>query len=386
MLNAFLVPPLLDTAQRSASVAHVMLATEGKPVAQQPDQPKENHTHIKASGNKEPAHGERNTSWWQKRVWHEPTALSVLGQLIHEAAHPTLAHGECGTMHWPVDCERGYDVSEVERSAAVRHDWSERDRGHQEAKARCSAGSYAAVESDGRWCYDTQNAHAITVANHTFVVPTNYLSAASCVGSAAAAAHGRRRLYLGKQPFARLAVGLTSASLLHRNSSSKPSSFVEFGAGIGQLGRAITDMNRRVEYRGYDGGGNVEEVTSKYVKWINLTQPFDVKRGDWVVALNVGERVPNRFEKDFIRNLHANNCRGIIMSWGSFEQGGHGNAVDGHGQVNLHSEAYVTKVFEALGYDLSKHLTHELSNTEKHGRLAKGIHVYERRHPRARDC
>ena len=37
---------------------------------------------------------------------------------------------------------------------------------------------------------------------------------------------------------------------------------------------------------------------------------------DWVLSLEVGEHVPSRYEDMYLRNLHAHNCKGIILSWG----------------------------------------------------------------------
>ena len=44
-----------------------------------------------------------------------------------------------------------------------------------------------------------------------------------------------------------------------------------------------------------------------------------------MLSLEVGEHVPSQHEAVLIRNLHALNCRGIILSWASLWQSGHGH-------------------------------------------------------------
>jgi hypothetical protein len=65
---------------------------------------------------------------------------------------------------------------------------------------------------------------------------------------------------------------------------------------------------------GFDGAGNVEEVTGGFVRFADLSLPLQMPRADWVVALEVGEHIPSAFEPTFVRNLHAHNCRGACRA------------------------------------------------------------------------
>ena len=46
-----------------------------------------------------------------------------------------------------------------------------------------------------------------------------------------------------------------------------------------------------------------------------------------------------------MRNLHAHNCRGIVLSWGRYTPGARG-----HGDANYHSRQYLIELLAQLGY------------------------------------
>ena len=124
-------------------------------------------------------------------------------------------------------------------------------------------------------------------------------------------------------------------------------SLADFGAGVGQMCSALHARDRRIRCSPYDGAGNVEAATGGLVKWVDLTAPLSLGRSDWVVSFEVGEHVPNELEPMFVRNLHAHNCRGIVISWG-WKQPGR----VGHDDVNYHPKAHLVELFGRLGYRL----------------------------------
>ena len=125
-------------------------------------------------------------------------------------------------------------------------------------------------------------------------------------------------------------------------------SVLDFGAGVGQYGHSLLAMEPRHRYSGYDGAGNVEGVTARFVSWADLTSPtLSLHKADWVLSLAVGEHVPNPLEKDFVRNLDAHNCCGILLCWGYLREWGRGH-------VNNHGNLYMQTLFEELGYTLDE--------------------------------
>lgn len=148
----------------------------------------------------------------------------------------------------------------------------------------------------------------------------------------------------------------------------KPS-VTDFGAGIGIYGKALHAQVPNLRYFGYDGAGNVEEITAGNVSFADLSIPLSLPRTEWVLSLEMGEHVPHRFEHMVVRNLHAHNCRGLLLSWGRADQ-------PGHGHVNGHSHTYVRTLFEQLGYQhnelLRQKLRYNMTVLDKANRTHKG--------------
>ena len=125
-------------------------------------------------------------------------------------------------------------------------------------------------------------------------------------------------------------------------------SISEFGAGVGHYGAELEPkFPANVEYRRYDGAGNVEEYTGGYVTFADLTTPLDLPVTEWIVCFEVGEHIPNYYEGMVIRNLHRHNTKGIILSWAILGQGGLHH-------VNNHSPEYMETLFAELGYTRDK--------------------------------
>ena len=62
----------------------------------------------------------------------------------------------------------------------------------------------------------------------------------------------------------------------------------------------------------------------------------------------MGEHIPQRHALSFVRNLHAHNCRGMVISWACY---------GGHGHVNKLQNFAVIGTIEPLGYVLDGPLT-----------------------------
>ena len=126
----------------------------------------------------------------------------------------------------------------------------------------------------------------------------------------------------------------------------------------------------------------MEQWTHGYVHWLDLTLPVSLPKADWVMSLEVGEHIPNRFEALFLRNLHAHNCRGIILCWAELVR-------FGKNHINNHDEAYIANRVTQLGYRLRHDLNHiivagDTGNEFKGWRLSKWIRrtrVFERLEP-----
>ena len=125
----------------------------------------------------------------------------------------------------------------------------------------------------------------------------------------------------------------------------KLTSINEFGAGIGQYG---THLRRKyVEgfvYRGYDYAGDVERYSESFISYFDLGIPLNLPVADWLISFETGHLLAPHKEGMMIRNLHAHNCKGIILTWGTDGQ------TDLLRSTNLHDENYLIDIFLRLGY------------------------------------
>lgn len=148
--------------------------------------------------------------------------------------------------------------------------------------------------------------------------------------------------------------------------STPACSIADFGAGVGQYGRALKARMPDLKYIGYDAGGNVEEFTDGFVTFADLTVRQDLPKVDWVWTSEVGEHIPHELEKEFIGNIHATNCKGIVLSWAKLGQ-------NGRLHVNTHSSEYLDALFVQLGYRINEEIG-QMLRTRGHW----SYHVYER--------
>ena len=135
-------------------------------------------------------------------------------------------------------------------------------------------------------------------------------------------------------------------------------SILDFGAGVGQYGHTLLSLDPRTRYAGFDGAGDVEQYTRGFVRWFDLTMPLSLPRASWVLALEVGEHIPREHEGMVLRNIHAHNCRGAILSWAALRQGG------AH-HVNKHQNSYVVRQMQQLGYYLDEGHTARMRGSER---------------------
>ena len=146
-------------------------------------------------------------------------------------------------------------------------------------------------------------------------------------------------------------------------------SVLDLGAGVGQFGHTLLSLHPTARYRGMDGSGNIDALTNGFVKYADLAQPLEAPRADWVVSLEVAEHLPNQREGFYVRNLHAMNCLGLLLSWGMLGQGGLSH-------INNHPPEYLVETFESLGYTYDLPTAQQLYNaSSKH---YKQIHLFRR--------
>ena len=213
------------------------------------------------------------------------------------------------------ECPRPFLTATVEASARSRANPAQLAAARTAAESACrnlSNGHFGALPTGG-WCLEHRR---VQTTNGTGIV-------------------GHRK---GSS-------GLVEALdwLLKEAGDSSPQSVIEFGAGVGQDATLLLERDPRHRWQGYDGAGNVESVTGGFVCYADMSMPLALRRADWAMAIEAGEHVPREHEGMFVRNLHAHNCVGVVLTWAKLDQGGHGH-------VNTHDPPYVRSIFHDLGY------------------------------------
>jgi len=116
---------------------------------------------------------------------------------------------------------------------------------------------------------------------------------------------------------------------------------VDLGCGHGQYVEVLNKNNIRAI--GFDGNPYTS-MFSKFCSQKDLTENINLEeKPDWIVCLEVGEHIPEKYENILINNIHKNNKKGVILSWAVEGQGG-----DGH--VNCKNNEYIKQIFINLGY------------------------------------
>jgi len=151
-------------------------------------------------------------------------------------------------------------------------------------------------------------------------------------------------------------------------------SLSDFGAGMGGYGIPLVRTFPDLVYLGYDGAGDIEVITQSFINYFDLTIPLNLPITDWVLSLEVGEHIPVEYEGMMVRNLHAHNCKGIILSWARLKQGGVNH-------INTHSKEYLRGVFENLDYRYDEEATEGFQSEIQRGFLFHNIMVLRRVNP-----
>ncbi len=148
---------------------------------------------------------------------------------------------------------------------------------------------------------------------------------------------------------------------------------LDLGAGVGQYGRELIDLNSSwsKQYYAVDGALNVEEFTNGFVKSVNLGIEQNLPVADWILSLEVGEHIIHNMEDYYIHNLHMSNRKGIILSWGVLKQ-------NGFHHINNHSPTYVINRFTNLGYTFDKETTTALRSHSHYPWFRRSIYIFKR--------
>lgn len=143
-----------------------------------------------------------------------------------------------------------------------------------------------------------------------------------------------------------------ASSILKLMMGSGLTSVKDFGCGSG----AYVDYwnDRGMWAVGYDGNPNTPYF-SPHCYVAELSCPMSVEPAECVVSLEVGEHIPEQFERNFIENLVLHAEKLLIVSW--FPRKG-----EGIGHVNERSNEYVKEKICAANFEFMPEETEKLRN------------------------
>ena len=126
-------------------------------------------------------------------------------------------------------------------------------------------------------------------------------------------------------------------------------SIVDIGCGNG----AYTEYLKRHLFTcdGFDGS----PLTPEPCEIMDFSNPVNIGKYDIVLCLEVGEHIPQQFERVFIKNICNTAKEWIILSWAVEGQGGTGH-------VNCRNNDYVVEQMWRQRFEISRDLTDILRN------------------------
>lgn len=223
--------------------------------------------------------------------------------LIKNATHLRLAQSQRAGCGFQTDCPRTYTLASVIESAArrrdvdpvseaalrMRHDAARRDC---ERQASGVVGALMGMTS-GAWCLAFAKPVNATGWGSRRTATGQFLVRAAREkprvielpnGMTYALPHGHVEADSGfvEALYARLAA-----------EKSPTPSLSDFGAGVGQYGRALLARDPSFPWRGFDAAGDVVAFTDGFVDFIDLTLPsLSLPVTDWVMSLEVRPAPP----------------------------------------------------------------------------------------------
>lgn len=177
----------------------------------------------------------------------------------------------CGLL---IDCQRQYTLESINSSAAL---WNPNNashamqlkKRHQDALQVCSGRGRL---KSGAWCLghssEVHGVQRIELSHQmTYTMPARHVQADAVIVDVL------RKLLV--KP---------NGDLLSMN---------DFGAGVGQYGRALLSLEPQLRWQGFDGSGDCEAYTAGFVRFVDLTlETLSLERAHWVLSLEVGEVKP----------------------------------------------------------------------------------------------
>lgn len=107
--------------------------------------------------------------------------------------------------------------------------------------------------------------------------------------------------------------------------TDEPQGFSILDLGCGDGSYTLFLRNQGFNISGYDGNPFTEQITGGICHVADFSVPQNLGIHDWVLCLEVGEHIPQEYEKVFLDNVAKHAGYGVILSWAIPGQGGDGH-------------------------------------------------------------
>ena len=105
--------------------------------------------------------------------------------------------------------------------------------------------------------------------------------------------------------------------------------------------------------------------------WLFTIQQYGIRQYDWIIALEVAEHIPEKYEAVYFNNILRHAAKGIILSWAVPGQGGLSH-------INNKPIEYFTKVLSINGFKRDAEKTMKLEKSARLSRIKSNINIYVR--------
>jgi 2-polyprenyl-3-methyl-5-hydroxy-6-metoxy-1,4-benzoquinol methylase len=126
---------------------------------------------------------------------------------------------------------------------------------------------------------------------------------------------------------------------------------IDIGCGKGDYVKAF--LNKGIDCIGYDGSPLTPALSDHTCSIMDFSSPVDIGKFDLVLCLEVGEHIPEQYEKVFIDNLSNASKEFIILSWAIEGQ-------PGIGHVNCRNNPYIIRELQKRGFDYNAYISEYL--------------------------
>jgi len=148
-------------------------------------------------------------------------------------------------------------------------------------------------------------------------------------------------------------------------------SVIDIGCGNGEYTQHFLDHG--ISCIGYDGSPLTPEITEELCSVKDFAVPQDVGQFDLVLSLEVGEHIPQKYERVFLDNICRAARKYVCLSWAIIGQGGTGH-------VNCRDNWYVIQEMRKREFEFEPVMSQKLRDHSTFSWFKNTLMCYTKNH------